>query len=147
MGKPQKLADIKLLATAVLSSSIRIESDKLDEQLTITFNYTNNVSPIIKKNEHDDSQVILHQIMNARLTGSLSTEKEEEVSEDSIVVDCSISAQMIYTANDCTEKILAEILQEYQWYYEALASFYANNVIRDLLNSTPFSHIPIPISI
>ncbi|MCK4504635.1 MAG: hypothetical protein KAW14_03390 [Candidatus Aegiribacteria sp.] len=143
MDKPDVLKNIKFLNTIVLSSKMDINTDLMKEKLALSFNYIFNVTPSFRKNDNGLIDMLIQDV-NTNLVG-LHENKDDEGNGE-VVIECTLHAQMIFQVTD-TEMDIEKSLEEYQWYYEAIASLLVNEMFRESFKRTPFSLIPLPVNI
>jgi len=123
----------------MISSSIAIPSEIKQKELSLSFNFQLNVKPTQQTKE--DTKYLIQDI-HANLIG---TDENENVS-DIKLIEFQVHSQMIFRVSDL-ELDIDNVLREYQWYFEALASFYVSEILKERFNRTPFSNMPLPINI
>jgi len=139
MDKPDVIKSINLIISRMISSSISIPSAIKQKELSLSFNYQLNVKPT-QQTKNDDRFLI--QDIHANLIG---TAENKDVDNEKLI-EFQVHSQMIYSVSD-QELDIDSALKEYQWHFEALASFYVSEILKERFDRTPFSNMPLPINI
>ncbi len=139
MEKPDVIKSINLITSRMISSSIAIPSEIKQKEFSLSFNFQLDVKPTQQTKE--DTKYLIQDI-HANLIGTAENENVSDIK----LIEFQVHSQMIFRVSD-QELDIDNVLREYQWYFEALASFYVSEILKERFNRTPFSNMSLPINI